>query len=315
MRNVHIDDYEDIERDIVAVGNDYASGYILKEHSHARVQVLYGATGIMHVTTASGSWTVPPQHAVLIPSRMPHSVQFIGVSTRSLYIKPEVAGTLFPATGCRVFIVSPLLRQLLIEAVSLDPLYDSVRDSSLVTLLLLELAKIPTRQFDIPLPQEAALRQRCLNFLRKPVIQARAEQWARDLCMSDSTFRRHFIKQTGISFLAWRQRACVVVALSKLVEGAPVNEVALSMGYDSSSAFSTMFRRITIRIHQAPSSLSGKGKLIVMSSPPLAGRLARMWPSCASQISLAIESPSPLPPESLARERSPRVKRSKIWGR
>jgi AraC-like DNA-binding protein len=63
--------------------------------------------------------------------------------------------------------------------------------------------------------------------------------------MSPSTFRRHFLQQTGLSFSAWRQRACVVTALAWLVAGKSVNEVAISLGYDSSSAFSTMFRRVT----------------------------------------------------------------------
>ena len=51
--------------------------------------------------------------------------------------------------------------------------------------------------------------------------------------MSPSTFRRHFLKQLGLSFSAWRQRACVVSAL------------ALSLGYDNASSFATMFRRVT----------------------------------------------------------------------
>jgi AraC-like DNA-binding protein len=63
--------------------------------------------------------------------------------------------------------------------------------------------------------------------------------------MSASTFRRHFLQQTGMSFSAWRQRACVVSALAMLITGKPVNEVALSLGYDNGSSFATMFRRVT----------------------------------------------------------------------
>ncbi|HBT6624598.1 TPA: AraC family transcriptional regulator, partial [Klebsiella pneumoniae] len=81
--------------------------------------------------------------------------------------------------------------------------------------------------------------------LLNPSIHDPAARWARALFMSPSTFRRHFLKQLGLSFSAWRQRACVVSALAWLIAGKPVNEVALSLGYDNASSFATMFRRVT----------------------------------------------------------------------
>lgn len=245
MRNSHIDEYDKIDRDVVALGNDYAQGFVLPAHCHRRAQLLYGATGLMHVSTLAGEWVVPPQHAVWIPPDTAHSVKFVGVSTRSLYIEPVCAAALRESDRCRVISVSPLLRQLLIEAVDLPLLYASDRDRSLVQLLLLELAAMPVREFDIPLPQHPALLAQCQNFLQAPTIHDTADRWASALFMSPSTFRRHFLQQTGLSFSAWRQRACVVTALARLVAGKSVNDVALSLGYDSSSAFSTMFRRVT----------------------------------------------------------------------
>ncbi len=251
MRNVHIDDYDGLDREVVAVGNDYPGGYVLPEHRHRRAQLLYGATGLMYVTTHSGSWIVPPQHAVLIPPQAAHSVKFIGVSTRSLYIEPESAKGLYVNERCKIITVTPLLRQLLIEAVALQPLYESERDRLLIALLLQELAVMQAREFEIPLPQNPPLYELCQRFLKAPAIHDSVERWAGALFMSPSTFRRHFLQQTGMSFSAWRQRACVLVALAKLVEGQSVNEIALSMGYDSGSSFSTMFRRVT---GQKPSS-------------------------------------------------------------
>ncbi len=245
MRNSHIDEYDKIDRDVVALGNDYAQGCVLPEHQHRRAQLLYGATGLMHVSTQAGEWVVPPQHAVWIPPNTAHRVKFVGVSTRSMYIEPLCAAALRDNTRCCVISISPLLRQLLIEAVDLPLLYASDRDRLLVQLLLLELAAMPAREFDIPLPQHPALLAQCQNFLQAPTIHDSPDRWAGALFMSSSTFRRHFLQQTGLSFSAWRQRACVVTALAMLVAGKSVNEVALSLGYDSSSAFSTMFRRVT----------------------------------------------------------------------
>lgn len=245
MRNVQIDDFDRLERDVVALGNDYVQGFILPPHQHRRAQLLYGATGLMHVSTHDGEWVVPPQHAVWIPPETLHAVKFVGVTTRSLYIEPACIAGLDLNSRCKVIVVSPLLRQLLLEAVDLPPLYNSARDLALMNLLLLELKAMPVREFDIPLPRQPALLKLCQAFLLAPIIHDSAERWASAMFMSASTFRRHFRQQTGMSFSAWRQRACVVCAMTWLLSGKPVNEVALSLGYDNGSSFATMFRRVT----------------------------------------------------------------------
>jgi AraC-like DNA-binding protein/mannose-6-phosphate isomerase-like protein (cupin superfamily) len=245
VRNVKIDDVDHLHREVVALGNDYEQGFILPQHRHRRAQLLYGATGLMYVSTHSGEWIVPPQHAVWIPPETLHAVRFVGVTTRSLYIEPKCAADSVKHHRCEVIGVSPLLRQLLLEAVDLPPLYESARDRALIQLILLELAAMPVREFDIPLPQHPALRALCQACLLAPSVHEPAERWARTLFMSASTFRRHFLQQTGMTFSAWRQRACVVKALALLTEGKPVNQVALTLGYDNASSFATMFRRVT----------------------------------------------------------------------
>ena len=245
MRNISIDKVDSLVSDVVAIGNDYAQGFLLPPHWHRRAQLLYGATGLMHVSTEDGKWVVPPQHAVWIPPDTVHAVKFIGVTTRSLYIEPARAAEMQRNNRCEVIIVSPLLRQLLLDAVDLPPLCAGERERALIKLMLLELAAMPAREFDIPLPKHPGLLALCQNFLQAPTVHDPAERWAGEMFMSASTFRRHFQQQTGMSFSAWRQRACVVSALGLLIEGRSVNEVALSLGYENSSSFATMFRRVT----------------------------------------------------------------------
>jgi AraC-like DNA-binding protein len=47
----------------------------------------------------------------------------------------------------------------------------------------------------------------------------------------------------GLSFGKWRQQVRLLRALERLAAGAAVTEVAFDLGYDSPSAFVTMFRR------------------------------------------------------------------------
>ncbi|BBN56718.1 hypothetical protein TRE132_48430 [Pseudomonas chlororaphis subsp. aurantiaca] len=155
MRNISIDRLDHTPRAVVAIGTDYPHGHLLPSHSHRRAQLLYGATGVMQVSTTNGRWVVPPQRAVWIPPRVAHEVLMLGVSTRSLYIEPEA----MPALGdeCQVISVSPLMRQLLMEAVDLPLVYDEDgRDGVLISLLLHELSRTTRLPLHIPCPKRRA---------------------------------------------------------------------------------------------------------------------------------------------------------------
>lgn len=64
------------------------------------------------------------------------------------------------------------------------------------------------------------------------------------VAMSRRTFTRLFREQTGISFVEWRQQACLLMAVVRLGNGEPVTRVATDLGYSSPSAFTGVFRRV-----------------------------------------------------------------------
>lgn len=243
MRNISIDTLDSTPRPVVAIGNDYADGYLLRRHHHRRAQLLYGSTGVMKVSTEQGDWVVPPQQAVWIPPGLAHEVLMLGVSTRSLYIEPTAVP--LSRDDCEVIGVSPLLRQLLIEAVEMPLVYDPQgRDGVLISLVLLEIEQARALPLHIPLPDEPRLLARCQGFLQRPDIHQSPLDWARDLFVSERSFSRLFREQTQMSFGQWRQQACVVLALSRLSAGESVTGIAMDLGYESPAAFSTMFRRL-----------------------------------------------------------------------
>jgi AraC-like DNA-binding protein/quercetin dioxygenase-like cupin family protein len=242
VRNQSLESLDHTPRAVLAIGTDYAPGTMLETHSHRRAQFLYGATGLMEVGTDDGAWVVPPHSGVWIPAGKPHRVRMVGVSTRSLYIEPAAAprrGTL-----CEVLAVSALLRHLLIEATDLPALYDKRgRDGLLMDLTLQEVGRAEALPFFAPLPSDERLAALCIEFLHRPDVRISPIAWARQLHQSERTFSRYFRAQTGMSFLEWRQQACLLWAMAQLAMGQPVTTVALQLGYDSPGAFSTMFRR------------------------------------------------------------------------
>lgn len=249
MHNVQLDSVDATPRPVLAIGTDYAPGTVLDFHIHRRAQMLYAMTGLMEVETDDGAWLIPPYSGVWIPAGKRHRVHMQGASTRSLYIEPQAA----PRRGdhCEVLVITPLLHQLLLASLAMPALYDeNGRDGALAQLLLHEVRLAQTMPLFAPIPQDPQLATLCKAFLRAPHIQVTPEQWANRLNKSLRTFTRLFRQQTGMSFSEWRQQACLLAALAKLSAGQAVTQIALDLGYDSSSAFSTMFRR---RLGQAPS--------------------------------------------------------------
>lgn len=236
--------FREVPRPVIALGTDYPDGHVIAPHRHHRDQLLYGMTGVLMASTPEGAWMMPPQRGMLIPAGVIHDVRLFGdVKMRSLYLRPERLGTV--DNQCRVVGISSLMRQLLIEAVEIPPEYDLTgRDGALMTLIEHEIKQLPVLPLSLPLPEHQALRAKCHAFLASPTPHETIDDWCSDLGMSRRTFTRQFRKETGSSFVEWRQQACILAALPKLAAGDAVTTIAMDLGYDNPAAFSSMFKRI-----------------------------------------------------------------------
>ncbi|MFJ3058569.1 helix-turn-helix domain-containing protein [Herbaspirillum sp. NPDC087042] len=251
---------DDIARPVVVAGADYPGGSLQAWHSHRRAQLLFGLGGLMQVVTQDGAWVVPPQHAVWIPSGREHqSRMLLPVTTCSAFVEPDHVPR--NAASCQVLEVGPLLRELLIEATRIDPRYEPhSREEYLMRLLLEEIGRAREIPVHVPLPQDEKLGALCRAFMMEPSIQSRPGQWAERLHMSERTFNRKFLAQTGMGFQQWRLRACIVNAISRLALGHAVTVIAYDLGYERPAAFSTMFRKMTGHVPSAHPAAQGDAR-------------------------------------------------------
>ena len=51
------------------------------------------------------------------------------------------------------------------------------------------------------------------------------------------------VRETGLTFGRWRQQLHLIVAIRELAAGASVQQVSAELGYESVTAFITMFRK------------------------------------------------------------------------
>ncbi|MET9862912.1 helix-turn-helix transcriptional regulator [Streptomyces smyrnaeus] len=241
MKNVPLDSVDHVDRAVLPIGTDYPPGHLLDWHEHRRAQFLYGATGVMVVDTDEGTWTVPPERAVLIPAATRHRVRMLGVSTRSLYIEPD-AVPWWPAT-CTVVDVPPLLRELLSAAVEFEAHYSlSGREGHIAALLLHEIAARTPLPFHVAIPATAEFAALCREYLAAPDVGVTNATWAARTAMSERSFTRRFRSEAGDSPAVWRARARLLAAVP-LLRTASVSEVAGHLGYASPAAFTAAFTR------------------------------------------------------------------------
>jgi AraC-like DNA-binding protein len=242
-RNIRAEEIEALPRPITAVGNDYPAGHLHPAHRHRRSQLLFAEVGTMLVQTAEGNWLVPSQQAIWIPAGVTHSITMLcRVATRSVYLNREAAQCM--AGMCQVVGVSPLLRQLLIEAVDLPSEYDPAdRGGKIMSLLIDEIHAAPVLPLSLPLPSDAKLAARCRRFLDRPTAQDTVDLWCGELGWSRRTFTRLFKQETGLTFSAWQRRACLLWALPRLLAGERVTTIAFDLDYSSPAAFTAMFKQ------------------------------------------------------------------------
>lgn len=223
--------------------SELVAGESIELHQHRRAQLLYASAGIMTVTTENGVWVVPPHRAVWVPPKRAHAVKAnTDLSLRNLYI--DTAGDNKLPNDLCVVAVPRLLRELILEVVTLPVLYDlDGADARLIAVTLDRIQSLAVVPLHLPLPTSTALADIAEKLTRQPADDRSIEDWAAQIGASGRTLARRFIRETGMSFGQWRQQLRLLEAMRLLADGVSVTTVALELGYSNQSAFITMFRK------------------------------------------------------------------------
>lgn len=218
------------------------AGYRVEQHDHSWAQVIFAPRGVMLVEANDRQWLVPPHRALWMPASTRHRIDTIGETwMRTVYLRRDLAAR---AVGIRVLEVLPLLRELLLEIVRRGALDESVDDEvSLARVLAAQLVTARDFGLALPLPRDPRARRVADYYRRTPGGDEPLTTLARDAGASSRTIERLFVLETGLPFGKWRQQVRLQHAVRRLAEGVAVTSVGIECGYESTSAFVTMFRR------------------------------------------------------------------------
>ncbi|KAB7764346.1 AraC family transcriptional regulator [Xanthomonas maliensis] len=236
-----------------------AKGSTLPHHVHDEGQLTFAASGTVQVQTDEGVWLVPSQLVAWVPAGVPHRVEIL--SDAELWIilwRKQAIQDWAPASfPGRAFVsqVTPLLRALLDEAVSVDP--GAEKAELMARLALHELSVLQDAPTFLPLPKSSLGRRLADLALADYRNALDVAELASRAATSVRSASRLFPQETGMTLKAWRQRARIVWAMEQLSRGKAIPAVALQAGFASTAAFSAAFRQVTAT---TPTAFQGRAR-------------------------------------------------------
>ena len=230
------------DMNIVVVTFPMPAGHVFDWHTHPDHQLAWAAAGVLTVRTEDSAWVLPPTRALFIPAGVQHQTLSEGSATmRTGYLKPDSCPISW--TDCTPVTASPLLAELIgyLENPELEPDKRAHAEALLVDLL----ESVPTASFDVRMPIDDRARQIAEALARDPADNRTLAEWGRDVGASGRTLARTFLADTGVPFGRWRSLVRLRAATVALASGERVGNVASLVGYASTSAFVSAFRRET----------------------------------------------------------------------
>jgi AraC-like DNA-binding protein len=212
-------------------------------HRHRRGQLLSTSMGSVRCELTDGLWPVPPDCALWIPGNQLHRSMVSTAGKICLLYLDERSNVLadFP---CFVPL-TPLVKEMIWHMASVDPNYEPMSpDAKVASALVSQLALVERERFSFEMPRNRQLRIIVEALIRNPANRRSVSEWAEIVGTSEKTLSRLLRSETGLSFVQWRQRLQLVLAIRYLKVGASVQQVAETVGYESTNAFATMFKKI-----------------------------------------------------------------------
>lgn len=229
-----------------ATAISYQRGETDAPHYHLEGQLLFATRGVMLVETADRRWVIPPQRALWIPPLMIHSYRLMSqTELRAVYISSSLISECVNFThSSRIHIINatPFMKEVVTGLFAEE--YNASIKRKMALLLMEIFCEAPSATAELPVPRD----ERLFRAVRELMLSHRWETSLADVAaaanMSERTFSRQFLRDTGFSFRTWKQRARIYASLDLLSADVPVKQIAWQLGFSCPAAFSVAFRAV-----------------------------------------------------------------------
>ncbi len=232
-----------LARPVVARVSEMPENYLVEQHQHPWGQLAYCSRGIMKVEVPGASFIIPPKRALWLPKFTPHTVSTkFGLSFRSLYIDNSLSGALPEKT--EALTVNNLLRELILSVAEWQEDYELTEQKQRhIEFLLDQLDQAQKAPLSLNMPGDKRL-VKITNYISEhPGDNTSLQTWSETVGATPRTINRLFQKETNMGFIEWRQRLRILFSLERIEKGDKISNVALDLGYESDSAFISMFKK------------------------------------------------------------------------
>jgi AraC-like DNA-binding protein len=211
--------------------------------------LLYAREGLMRLEADGRCWTLPPARAAWIAADHPINIRIDRrIASCSLLFSPLAYAA--PAHPLRVFDMTPLLRELILDLRSYgpkdpEPPPHARQMFDLAATLAERLAQTPSPAW-MPSVRSDLLR-RALDLTKLGLEGTQSfDDIAREAGATPRTLARRFADELGMTWRQTQRRLRMLHAVEALADTGPtITEVAFSTGYNSLSAFNAAFRDFT----------------------------------------------------------------------
>ncbi len=235
--------YPKLPRPIISVSSEFKAMTKIVSHSHPWSQLSYSCNGVMHIETDDGTFVIPPEQALWIPSNIMH-LHFYKQrsSNRSIYIDPVWSKEL--GDNVRMLTVDPLLKSLILAVSKWPDNYQETEQTERLTQVLIDrLAVAESDPLFMPTINDKRLFPIIESLNQDPANKLTIEQWAMKVGASSRTLNRLFNKYYGMGFSRWKQKLKILKSLERLNTDSTISDIAFELGYESTSSFITAFKK------------------------------------------------------------------------
>ncbi len=224
----------------------YQRGDVDPPHYHLEGQLLFATKGVMLVETEDNRWIIPPQRALWLPPLHIHSYSLLSdTELRAIYVSSSLIAECTNFTKSdqvHVITATSLVKELIAGLFTED--YNAPIHRKMALLLLEILSEAPPMAAELPMPRDERLFRVASDLMTSQHWEASLSDMADKANMSERTFSRLYMRDTGFSFRTWKQRARICASLDLLSNGVPIKQIAYQLGFSCPAAFSAAFRSI-----------------------------------------------------------------------